>query len=377
MEGKKIALVYDWFDKEGGAERLFRILLRIFPKADVYTSYWDSDKITWLNKRIVKQSFLKNIPKFLRNRKLLTLLYPFAFESFDFTGYDLVISMTAYFAKSVVTKPETKHLCYLFTPPRFLWRFEDLYLSRPNKFLLFPALSYLRSFDYLSAYRPDKYIFLSDFVKRLAQNTYKTTGEVVYPPFDKTYWQQVFDGYKKNKNKIASRFKLAVSRPYFLFVGRLEPYKRVDLFCQEARYFNNCNFIIVGKGSEYKKLLKHKLDNLFFYQDLTDQDLAFLYSNALFTVMPQSEEFGYTALESVFFETPIVTYRESAPAEYARRFSIIFNKQTVSELKTALEKSITLSYNLKMTIKKNKSQFFKQFEIEQFVNKLFNIINQL
>ncbi|GIW63966.1 MAG: glycosyl transferase [Patescibacteria group bacterium] len=377
MENKKIALVYDWFDKEGGAERLFKILLEVFPNADIYTSYWDQDKIQWLKGRTVKQSFIKKFPQVLRQRKLLTLFYPFAFESFDLSEYDLVFSATAYFAKAVVTKPETKHICYLFTPPRFLWNFQELYFSKLTKFLTLPLLSYLRSFDYLSARRPDKYIFLSELVKKLAEKTYGITGEVVYPAFDFKYWQKVAEETQSLKNSLDQRFNQVAKKPYFLFISRLEPYKRADLFIQQTEYFKNCNFVVVGTGSQQKKLLKAKRSNLYFFQNLSDNELAWLYSNAVAFVMPQIEEFGYTALEALFFNTPLVIYSKSAVCEYAKEFSIVFQDQTSSGLKSALEKSITLSYNLKLRIKNNRIDFFNQFSKENFVKKLVNIINSL
>ena len=113
---KKIAIVYDWLDKWGGVERVLLTLHEVFPTADFYTSYYDKNKARWAKDFHIKTSFLQKLPRFIREHRVMSLpLYPFAFESFNFSEYDCVISVTSSFAKGVVTRPETRHLCYLLS----------------------------------------------------------------------------------------------------------------------------------------------------------------------------------------------------------------------------------------------------------------------
>src|SRR5438477_463224 len=122
----RVALVHDDLVQWGGAERVLQALSEIFPEAPIYTSVFDYSnqfiKKSFSSKKIVT-SFLQKIPGWKNFYKALLPLYPLAFEQFDFSKYDLVISHTTRFAKSINTKPETKHLCYCHTPPRFLWNF--------------------------------------------------------------------------------------------------------------------------------------------------------------------------------------------------------------------------------------------------------------
>src|SRR3990167_10508342 len=134
MTGKRIAIVYDWLDKWGGVERVLLTFHEMFPDAHWYTSYFDEKNAGWAYKlritnyelRIQKgekihTSFIQKLPGFIKKNRILSLpFYPYAFESFDFRDYDLVISVTSSFAKGIITRPGTKHICYLLTPTRWL-----------------------------------------------------------------------------------------------------------------------------------------------------------------------------------------------------------------------------------------------------------------
>ncbi len=373
MKGKRIALVYDWFDKKGGAERLFEILLEIFPEADVFTSFWDKEKIEFLKGRRVRQSFISTLPHWLRSRrKLLALVYPLAFESFVFDDYDYVISITSYFAKSVITKPGTKHLCYLFTPVRFLWRYEKEYLGK-KRLLASPILAYLRQWDYLAAKRPDKYIFLSDFVKKQAEKYYGISGDVLYPAFDFDYWKRI---KAQIEEADFSKFR-RLGKGFILFVGRLEPYKRIDLLLEIARRMRRKKFVVVGTGSLRKKLLGADLANLYFFEDTSDLELGYLYQKAGVLLMPQSEEFGYTALESLFFQTPVVYFKDSGTAEIVGECGLGVQGFSVPEFENSIEKACRLSYNLKTKIRAQRQDLIRRFSKERFKKQLFKVLQSL
>jgi len=136
----KVALVHDDLVQWGGAERILEVLCEIYPEAPIFTSIFDYSnnqlRKRFANKKIIT-SFLQKIPGWRSLYKALLPLYPLAFEQFMFDEYDLVISHTTRFAKCVITKPKTIHICYCHTPPRFLWHFSkedygvlELYLSK-------------------------------------------------------------------------------------------------------------------------------------------------------------------------------------------------------------------------------------------------------
>jgi hypothetical protein len=167
--GKKIAFVYDWFDTSvGGAERVIQALHEKYPQAPWYTSHIDHASAPWAKDWDVRPSFLQRLPIwFRRNRILSLLLLPFAFESFDFSSYDVVVSVSSGFAKNIVTRADTRHICYLLSPPRWLWKEEIL---NPKSEILRSIEAFmkrkLKNWDYGGAQRVDEFVSISQEVAR-------------------------------------------------------------------------------------------------------------------------------------------------------------------------------------------------------------------
>jgi hypothetical protein len=115
--------------------------LEIFPKADIFTSVFfpPKNKISLLNFSFTKEgnkgdrkiftSFIQKIPFLNKSHKLALVLRPRAFESFDLSGYDIVISSSSAESKGVITKPETLHICYCHTPTRYFWSHYHEYIN--------------------------------------------------------------------------------------------------------------------------------------------------------------------------------------------------------------------------------------------------------
>ncbi len=224
---RKIAIVYDWIDKWGGVERVLLTLHEMFPQAVFYSSYYSPQKAGWAKDLKIKTSFIQKFPRFVReNRTVSFPFYPYAFESFNFNNYDLVISVTSSFAKSVITKPRTFHICYLLTPTRYLWMNEDLYIKNNfTRSVLSGYFQKLKEWDYVAAQRPDKIISISKTVADRCRKFYKRESEVIYPPFDIQYWEKIKYEILNSKSEINSNFKI-INKKYFLVVSRLEPYKK-------------------------------------------------------------------------------------------------------------------------------------------------------
>ena len=210
---KKIAIVYDWIDKWGGVERVLLVLHEMFPKATFFTSVYNPLRAAWAKRLKIKTSFMQGLPGFIKKQRIIsTPLYPFAFESFNFNEFDLVISVTSSFAKSIITQPGTLHVCYLLTPARFLWSHEKDYIRSPlARFLLGGYLDYLKSWDKTSAQRPDKIISISGAVKNRAKKYYGRDSGMIYPPFDTDYWLKIKSEIQSTKSEILSRcFKTGI-----------------------------------------------------------------------------------------------------------------------------------------------------------------------
>src|SRR6187549_412431 len=144
----KVALVYDRINKWGGAESVLLALHDIFPDAPLYTSVYDKEKTPWAKVFDVRTSFLQKLPLPKNNHEYYPFLMGIAFESFNFDEFDVVISVTHEFAKAIITKPGTLHICYCLTPTSYLWSGYDAYF-KPGlmKTLTAPLVKYLRFYD--------------------------------------------------------------------------------------------------------------------------------------------------------------------------------------------------------------------------------------
>lgn len=359
---KKIALVYDWIDKWGGVERLLLHLNHLIPDMDVYTSAVDRENAQWANELTIQPTFIQSLPRFLRSKRSVMLpLYPLAFESLDFSKYDTVLSVTSAFAKGIVTKPSTRHICYLLTPPRYLWSHSENYLSPTMQIVGSPLINHLKRYDKAAAQRPDTYMSISETVAKRAVSVYGVKSDVVYPPFDTDYW----DERKKMSKVLSSPIE---NKQYFLWVGRMEQYKRPDLICETAKHMPEHTFVLVGTGSCEDALKRTAPKNCIFTGFLTDDALSAAYTHAEALLMPQNEDFGYTPLEAQYHGCPVIAYRQGGAKETVKDgiTGLFFDMQSVSSLKAVLERFEQISYNLRRSTGDQQTDIKTQFGSARF-----------
>jgi len=305
----KVALVYDRVNKWGGAERVLLALHEMFPGAPLYTSVYGPRRAPWAKVfPKIYTSFIQKIPFAKNSHELLGWLMPLAFESFNFDQYDLVISVTSEAAKGVITKPQTKHLCYCLTPTRYLWSGYEEYFPNPiMRWLTQPIVKYLRNWDRVAAQRPDVMVAVSTAIKERIKKYYGRESKVIFPP-----------GGSPRKNsllrvspqaKTSRSFLLEANRPYYLVVARLVPYKKVDL---AVRAFNKLGLplVVIGTGSEQFKLKLKSKKNIKFVGQVSDEELARYYRGAKALIMPQEEDFGLVAVEAQGFGVPVIAYQK-------------------------------------------------------------------
>lgn len=354
--------MYDWIDKWGGVERVLIHLHRLFPQAHFFTSAVELKNAQWAKSLTIHPSFLQTFPSSLRsNRALMAPLFPFAFESFRFDEYDLVISVTSAFAKGIITKPGTKHMCYLLTPPRYLWSHTTDYLSGMKGALGRPLFGHLQKWDLLASERPDGYITISNTTAKRAKRYYHKDSGVVYPPFDTAYW----DGKKKEMKKPKTIIDI---KPYYLWVGRMESYKKPELIVEAARHNQAQNFILVGTGSLERKLKGNMPRNCQFTGVIPDTELSYLYSHAQALIMPQNEDFGYVSLEAQYHGCPVIAYRAGGACETVieGESGLFFEEQTVPSLVSQLERFEQISYNLSHSTAQIGKTIKEKYGLERF-----------
>lgn len=250
--------------------------------------------------------------------KPLFFLYPIAFEQFDFSEYDLVISQTTRFGKSIITKPNTLHICYMHTPPRFLWNFsgEDF----PT--ILKPLLWWFRLFDKVSGVRPDFYLAGSKNAAQRISSIYNRNSEVLYPYVDLEKYKDipVFDG------------------GYYLVISRLNKYKHVDIIVKACKRLGR-NLKVVGRGKQFSAIKEEAGSGTEFLQGLPDDLLTEVIAGCRALIVAAEEDFGLTPLEAQAIGKPVIALKKGGALETVLegKTGVFFENPTVKDLSEAIE----------------------------------------
>ena len=290
----RVALVYDRLNKLGGAERLLLAFHELFPQADWYTSLWDPKLAPFSRNWMVHTSWLNKLPYLRTRHEWLPWLMPFVFEAFEFSSYDLVISIGSAEAKGIITKPGTIHLAYCLTPTRYLYSHQSEYLS--NSLYRFIA-RYLRNWDLVAATRPDEMIAISTQVKKRIKKYYKRDSTIIFPPVDTTRFAK--SNLKLNDYNLPPQ--------YFLVVSRLVPYKRIEILVRAANLTKK-NLVVIGQGSEFAHLHKLAGPTVKLLGFVRDSDLPAYYQNCLAYLQANEEDFGISICEAQSCGRPVIAY---------------------------------------------------------------------
>jgi len=365
----KIAIAHDYITKIGGAERVLSTLHDIYPDAPIYTLIYDKQGTKGEFEKAgynIKTSKLQKLPGFLRRRpRLLLAKFPQAVEEFDLTKYDVVISSSNSFAHGVVTRPQTLHLTYCYSPMRYGWDWAQEYLKENNVgfgpvgIYIRKLISDLRIWDFLASRRTDVWIAISKTVARRIKKYYKKDSIVIYPPVE-------IDNYLDNKNK---------SKNYYLVVSRLTQYKKIDL---AIKVFNDLKMplYIIGEGADRKRLEKLANKNIKFLSWKSDKEKIRYFQKCRAFLFPGEDDFGITPIEAMAAGRPVVAYNAGGATEtvIAGKTGEFFdNYDDPNSLKNAVLK-LDKNYSIyKPSVCKNQA---KQFSAEIFNRKFKSFIEK-
>lgn len=343
----KIALVFDWMTNSGGAEKVNLTLHKMFPDAPIFTSIFNPEKLRGFEKAAIKTSFIQNLPFAKTKHQIYLGLMPYAYELFDLSSYDIVISSSHSCAKGVITKPETLHLCYCHTPMRYAW---DNWHEYIQQYKMNPLFKYIgkkrihkiRMWDRLAAERVDYFMANSNTTNKRIEKYYHKESTIIPPMIN-----------KKNY-KIAEKTK-----GYFLAVGRLIPYKKFDLIVET---FNQIGLPlkIVGTGIMENELRHQAKGNIEFLGYVNEKRLQTLYSECEALIFPQIEDFGITPLEAMASGRPVIALEQGGALDTIidGETGIFFQKQTSMHLKAAIEEyQKQKSHFNPLAIRKHAEQF--------------------
>lgn len=328
----RVAVVHDWLSFFGGAERVLKNILEVFPNADVFTliDFIDRNEASFINQHKVYTSFIQKLPLARKYYRHYLPLMPIAIEQFNLTGYDLVISSSFAVAKGVITAVDQIHISYVHSPMRYAWDLQFQYLKESGlenglkgavaKYLLHK----MRMWDCRTANSVDYYIANSNFIAKRIWKLYRRKSEVIFPPVD---IPQEYKSIEKDKD-------------LYVTVSRLVPYKKVDLIVRAFNRMPEKQLVVIGDGPFYKKIKQfagHNVHMLGYQATSTVREYLARASAFVFAAL---EDFGIVPVEAQAYGTPIIAYGRGGIRDTVidRVTGVFFDEQTEQSLVDAIEK---------------------------------------
>lgn len=359
-----VAIIHDWLNGMRGGEKALEELLEIFPEADIFTLFLEEENISEKIKAHKIFTSSLNKYKFIRKHYRHFLpLFPAAVEEFNLKEYDVVISSSHCVVKGIIPHPGSLHISYIYSPMRYIWDQYYSYFGKIKglkKFYIKRQISRLRTWDAVSSSRVDYFVAISRFIQERILRYYRRKSFVIHPPVDT-------EGFQPCPNP---------RKDYFLTVSALVPYKKNDLLI-EAFNKTGDKLIIVGKGSEEKRLKKIAARNIDFKKDVPQDELIELYRNAAAFVFAGIEDFGISFVEAQACGIPIVAYKKGGVLDIITdETGILFEHQTCKDLIDAIGKIKKNNFKPSF-IRKNSIKFSKKNFKTNFKNYFDEIVKEV
>jgi len=368
----KIALVHELLTMRGGAERVLKVLADLYPEAPIYTLLYDEKKLSdWFPPErviVAKPPFIHSLlpAKFKYNHHLYLKHFPHMVESFDFSGFDRVLSTSSAFTHGIITNGKPRHICYVHSPARYLWdRTHDVIeqgshgiLGPLKKHYLQSTFHKLRIWDAEVAARTDVLLSASAEVQRRIELYWRRESQVIHPPIDNFWLSKTFGETQKENPH------------YFLIVSSLVQYKRIDLAIKACNNLG-LHLKIVGEGPDRKRLEKIAGKTIEFYGYRNSDELGDLYADAIAVLFPGEEDFGLVPLEAMACGTPVIAHRSGGALEtiIEHKTGEFFDDATVESLQTSVQK-----FDQKKYSKEDCKQRASEFSMKKFTDEITKVI---
>jgi glycosyltransferase involved in cell wall biosynthesis len=327
---ERVALVHDWLTGMRGGERCLEVLCELFPSAPLFTLLHVPGSVSpVIEDRPIVTSFVQGLPAAARRYRQYLPLFPAAVRRFDLRGYDLVISLSHCVAKGVRIPRGALHVCYCFTPMRYVWDLYDDYFGRDAgplvRSLMPPVAAALRRWDRRTA-SVHHFVAISRHIADRIRRVYGRDADVIHPPVE------------------LDRFRVGAPADFYLVVSALAPYKRVDLAVAAATRLGR-RLLVVGTGPEEGKLRRLAGPTVEFLGWRSDEEVAALYARCRAVLFTAFEDFGIVPLEAAAAGRPTIAFGRGGvldtmtPLEDAGPpTAVFFAAQTVEALTGAIER---------------------------------------
>jgi glycosyltransferase involved in cell wall biosynthesis len=303
----RVALVHDWLTGMRGGERCLEVFCEIFPGADLFTLVHRRGAVSPTIERVtIHTSWLQSLPLARAYYRHFLPFFPLAIRQFRLTGYDLVLSSSHAVAKGARRDGSSLHVCYCFTPMRYIWDQSPIYFPRtrfsPVSWALLQALlRYLRRWDVKTAGGVDEFVAISNHIAAKIRAYYNRSAQVIPPPVDCGF----FSPDSSPQQHGAS---------FYLVVSALVPYKRVDIAVEA---FNRLRLplVVIGVGPERPKLERHASSSVTFLGWQPDAVVRDYYRQCEALIFPGEEDFGIVPLEAQACGKPVIALGKGGALE--------------------------------------------------------------
>lgn len=347
LRGLRVLVVHEWLYAWAGAERCLDQILEVLPQADVLVgTVTDKMRREHAVAGRARETWVGRVPGARDRHRWFLPMHAVAFSTHDTRQYDLVVSISHALEKTIRTQGNTVHLCYCLTPPRFLWDMSvehETFASPMQRLALRATGSFLRAVDRRSARRVDHFVSISRHVADRVRRIYGRESTVVYPPV-------------AAKARVPARSPDS-SRPFLLSLGRLVPYKRVDLAVETANRLG-LRLVIGGDGPERERLERIAGATIEFRGEVSEAEAAALLSSCAAFVFCAEDDFGIAPVEANAHGAPVVAYGRGGARETIAdgETGVLFQEQTVDSLSRAIEQCLARAWDEK-TLFANAARF--------------------
>jgi glycosyltransferase involved in cell wall biosynthesis len=334
----RVAIVHEWLTSMRGGERCVEALCEIFPGATLFTLLHNRGSVSETIERMpIRTSFVQRLPGAARGYRRYLPLFPAAVRRLRLDGFDCVISSSHCVAKGAAVPSGALHVCYCYTPMRYVWdQYEEYFGPGRSDPLTRAAMAVVRRplqrWDVRTARSPNHFVAISENVRARIRRIYGRDSDVIYPPVE------------------TARFRVS-SRDdgFFLMVSALVPYKRVDLAVRAASHAGQ-RLIVVGDGPELGRLRVQAGPTVEFVGWRPDEEIRDYYEACTGVLFPGEEDFGIVPLEAMACGKPVVAYArggalETVVARDDLRTGVLFHEPSVEAILEAMRRCRETSFD--------------------------------
>ena len=362
----KVAIVHDWLVNYGGAERVVEELLKIYPDADIFTLVYNRKKMaSHFAPKKVHTSFVQKIPFSSKLYTKLLSLMPKAFESFDFSNYDLIISSSSSCAKGIITPTSSTYIAYIHSPMRYAWDLYFDYFKRSGfltRFFMKRQMPKIRQWDFISSQRIDNIVANSSYIARRIKKFWGRDSQVIYPPVDtkRLGWNG-----KQSEN-------------FYVVFSRFVSYKRIDLAISACGELGK-KLVVIGSGSQEKELKKlaskYHNSEITFTGRISDEEVKDCLQRCKALIFCAEEDFGIIPVEAQACGRPVIAFKKGGALETVKEnvTGIFFEEQETHSVVNAINKFEEL-YDKNTFSPQTICEHAQNFSAEKFQNNIKQLV---